>query len=259
MLTALVAVPSLKMPAVSPTGTTNRLWDWRGYQVRYQALGEEQDGPAVLLVHGLFVNADHWRQNLPALAEAGFRAYSIDLLGYGYSDKPPSTDPAARAASGENGRPLGAPMQQIGSASGEVLPARPVPLAHPVEGSVYNFYTWAEQLADFTKQVIGAESTTLVANSIGSISALQAAVDEPALFDGVFIVNPNFREAHEAEQPDLLRPLTVPLLNAVQGGLRKYGQPVFDALANPSTVKTILKEPYADAEQVAACLLGRTC
>ena len=121
MLSALVAVPSLKMPAVSPTGTTNRLWEWRGYQVRYQALGEEQDGPAVLLVHGLFVNADHWRQNLPALAEAGFRAYSIDLLGYGYSDKPPSTDPAARAASGENGRPLGAPMQQIGSASGEVL------------------------------------------------------------------------------------------------------------------------------------------
>ena len=58
-------------------------------------------------------------------------------------------------------------------------------------------------------------------------------------------------QAHEAEQPDLLRPLTVRLLNAVQGGLRKYGQPVFDALANPSTVKTILKEPYADAEQVA--------
>ena len=69
---------------------------------------------------------------------------------------------------------------------------------------------------------------------------------------------PSADQAHEAEQPDLLRPLTVPLLNAVQGGLRKYGQPVFDALANPSTVKTILKEPYADAEQVAACLLGRT-
>ena len=130
---------------------------------------------------------------------------------------------------------------------------------------------------------------------------LQAAVDEPALFDGVFIVNPNFREvpyvslqssqhvpshpltphhcttplphalaapltprrtpharqAHEAEQPELLRPFTVPLLNAVQGGLRKYGQPVFDALANPSTVKTILKEPYANAEQAAPYRLGR--
>ena len=35
------------------------------------------------------------------------------------------------------------------------------------------------------------------------------------------------------------------------------GQPVFDALANPSTVKTILKEPYANAEQAAPYRLGR--
>ena len=45
--------------------------------------------------------------------------------------------------------------------------------------------------------------------------------------------------------------------SGVSRGVR-YGQPIFDALANPPTVKTILKEPYADAEQVAACLFGRT-
>ena len=181
MLSLLSAPTALTMPPVSPTGVANKLWSWRGFNIRYQEVGASNaDGPVCILVHGLFVNADHWRRNLPALAEAGCRAYAVDLLGYGYSDKPPSTDPAASAASGENGRPLGAPVQQIGSASGEVLPARPVPLAHPVEGSVYNFYTWAEQLADFTKQVIGAESTTLVANSIGSISALQAAAAELA-------------------------------------------------------------------------------
>jgi pimeloyl-ACP methyl ester carboxylesterase len=166
----LLAAVAMTMPATSPTGVANRLWQWRGFQIRYQCLNEEATGPACLLVHGLFVNADHWRRNLPVLADAGFRVYAIDLLGSGYSSKPYPTSSEARAASGENGRPLGAPEQVIGSASGQELLPRPVPLAHPVEGSVYNFYTWAEQLADFTSEVIGAEGgATLVANSIGTI------------------------------------------------------------------------------------------
>ena len=102
----------------------------------------------------------------------------------GYSSKPYPTSPEARAISGENGRSLGAPEQPIGSASGEVLPPRPVPQAHPVEGSVYNFFTWAEQIADFTKEVIGAERTALVANSIGTISALQARAAGPSRGSG---------------------------------------------------------------------------
>jgi pimeloyl-ACP methyl ester carboxylesterase len=247
----LLAAVAMTMPATSPTGVANQLWQWRGFQIRYQCLNEEATGPACLLVHGLFVNADHWRRNLPVLADAGFRVYAIDLLGSGYSSKPYPTSSEARAASGENGRPLGAPEQVIGSASGQELLPRPVPLAHPVEGSVYNFYTWAEQLADFTSEVIGAEGgATLVANSIGTISALQAAIDRPELFRGVFVVNPNFRELHAAEQPGWLRPLAMPLIGAVQRTLRERGQPLFDLLANPSTVKTILKEPYHDDAQV---------
>ena len=41
-----------------------------------------------------FVNADHWRQNMPALAKAGFRVFSIDLLGYGYSSLAAPPHPA---------------------------------------------------------------------------------------------------------------------------------------------------------------------
>ena len=222
-------VSALTMPAVSPTGVPNRIWQWRGFNVRYQALGEENaDGPSLLLVHGLFVNADHWRRNLGPLAAAGFRVYAIDLLGYGYSDKPYPTSPEARAISGERsaGRELGSPVHPIGSASGAVLPPRPVQQAHPVSGSVYNFFTWAEQLADFSREVVRSPRVTLVSNSIGTISALQAAVDQPTLFDGVFVVNPNFRELHEAEQPTLLRPLLMPLVAAVQRTLRERGQPL---------------------------------
>ncbi len=38
-------------------------------------------------VHGFGGNADHWRKNVGPLG-AKHRAYSIDLLGYGFSDKP---------------------------------------------------------------------------------------------------------------------------------------------------------------------------
>ena len=212
-------------------------------------MGEENvNGPAVVLVHGLFVNADHWRRNLPALAEAGYRVYSIDLLGYGYSDKPYPTSPEAKAISGENGRNLGAPEVELGTASGGLRVANVVE-AHPL-GSVYNFYTWAEQINDFVEEVVGAESVTLVANSIGSISALQCAIDQPSRINGVAIVNPNFRELHVAEQPDLLRPIVMPIVEGVQSTLRARGQGLFDALAKPDTVKQILKEPYNDPEQV---------
>ncbi|CAK9058928.1 unnamed protein product [Durusdinium trenchii] len=52
------------------------------------------------------------------------------------------------------------------------------------------------------------------------------------------ILNPNFRELHVAEQP----PLINPLVSAIQGWLRDNGQPLFDFLAKPDTVKQILKE-----------------
>jgi len=238
----------LTAPKTSPTGVANNFWRWRNYNVRYQAVGTDNDGPAVLFIHGLFVNADHWRQNLPALAAAGMRCYAIDLLGYGYSDKPAPCSKAARAISGENGRALGAPEKELGTAWGGRRTA-PVAEAHPL-GSVYNFYTWAEQCADFVEEVIGDGEVVLVANSIGSISALQAAIDRPDLVSRVAIVNPNFRELHVAEVPAVLRPVAVPLVQAVQRALRENGQPLFDALAKPATVKQILKEPYANADMV---------
>ena len=49
-------------------------------------------GPLVLLLHGFPECWVAWRNQIPALAAAGFRVVAPDLRGYGKSDKPPGLD-----------------------------------------------------------------------------------------------------------------------------------------------------------------------
>lgn len=104
------------------------MWNWKGYSIRYQFSGN--DGPPLLLVHGFGANSDHWRNNIPVLAKS-HRVYSIDLIGYGYSDKP-------------NPRQFG-------------------------DQSFYTFETWASQLNDFCLHVI-QDQPFFICNSIGGAS-----------------------------------------------------------------------------------------
>jgi pimeloyl-ACP methyl ester carboxylesterase len=60
-------------------------WDWHGYQITYTVAGK---GIPLLLVHGFGASIGHWRKNIPAWAEGGYRVFTIDLLGFGGSDKP---------------------------------------------------------------------------------------------------------------------------------------------------------------------------
>lgn len=75
-----------------------------------------------------FFSSDHWRKNIPVLALKN-RVYAIDLIGYGYSDKP-------------NPRELGE--------------------------SFYTFETWGEQLNTFCAEVIKSEAF-FICNSIGGM------------------------------------------------------------------------------------------
>jgi pimeloyl-ACP methyl ester carboxylesterase len=54
------------------------------------------DGPVVLLCHGFPESWYSWRHQLPALAEAGYRAVAPDMRGYGGTDAP--ADPHAYSA-----------------------------------------------------------------------------------------------------------------------------------------------------------------
>src|SRR5438128_1806351 len=49
---------------------------------------EAGDGPLVLLCHGFPELAYSWRNQIDALAAAGFHVVALDLPGYGHSDKP---------------------------------------------------------------------------------------------------------------------------------------------------------------------------
>jgi pimeloyl-ACP methyl ester carboxylesterase len=50
---------------------------------------EAGSGPLVLFLHGFPEGWFAWQKQLPAAADAGFRAIAVDLRGYGASDKPP--------------------------------------------------------------------------------------------------------------------------------------------------------------------------
>lgn len=48
------------------------------------------EGPAVVFLHGFPDSSRLWRNQIPALVEAGFRCVAPDLRGFGDSDKPPN-------------------------------------------------------------------------------------------------------------------------------------------------------------------------
>ena len=94
---------------------------------------------AIVCVHGFGGNADQFRYQMPAFAEAGHNTYSIDLLGYGYSDK---IDPSVYDVN-----------------------------------SVYNFENWADQLQQFIEEVV-KQPCVIMTNSVGGLVGLQAAVNQ---------------------------------------------------------------------------------
>lgn len=56
-----------------------------GVAINYQIEGK---GPVVLLTHGFCASSIMWRDNVPALVEAGYRVITWDMRGHGQSDSP---------------------------------------------------------------------------------------------------------------------------------------------------------------------------
>jgi pimeloyl-ACP methyl ester carboxylesterase len=58
-----------------------------GATVHYQKFGDIRN-PTLLLIHGFTASAYVWKTVAPALAGEGFHVVAVDLIGFGYSDKP---------------------------------------------------------------------------------------------------------------------------------------------------------------------------
>lgn len=76
--------------SVPPVGAAvvERSVEAAGARLCYLEAGPE-DGPALLLVHGLLSDKSTWDRAIPLLAERGVRVLAIDLIGHGGSDAPP--------------------------------------------------------------------------------------------------------------------------------------------------------------------------
>jgi pimeloyl-ACP methyl ester carboxylesterase len=132
---------------------------------------------SVICIHGFGGNADQFRYNLPSLAEAGYKTYAVDLLGYGYSDKPSPKDYAVN--------------------------------------SLYNFETWSDQIASFIDGVVGGPCT-LVCNSIGGVVGLQSSLLRPSLVQGVVLIDISLRMLHASKQNAFQRPIVSAIQNVLR-------------------------------------------
>jgi pimeloyl-ACP methyl ester carboxylesterase len=58
-----------------------------GARVHFQEFGDASN-PPIILIHGFTASVYVWNAVAPMIADAGFRVIAIDLIGFGYSEKP---------------------------------------------------------------------------------------------------------------------------------------------------------------------------
>ena len=131
----------------------------------------------LVCIHGFGGNADQWRYNLPEFSKEGYDTYAIDLIGYGYSDKPSPKDYEVN--------------------------------------ELYNFENWADQTIDFVNNVV-KEPVVVVSNSVGGLVALQAAVERPDIIKGVILIDISLRLLHIKKQSPLQKPIVKLVQNTLR-------------------------------------------
>lgn len=88
MLTRAPRVEWNDVADLVPHSSNSHFVEIDGARVHYQEFGGATE-PVIILIHGYTASTYVWKTTAPALANAGFRVIAIDLLGFGFSEKPP--------------------------------------------------------------------------------------------------------------------------------------------------------------------------
>lgn len=87
MLTRAKSVEWNDVAELVPHAENSHFVQVDGARVHYQEFGEHSN-PTLILIHGYTASLYVWKTVAPMLADEGFRVVALDLLGFGYSEKP---------------------------------------------------------------------------------------------------------------------------------------------------------------------------
>jgi len=83
-------------PEENALGGQAQMYPWKHGQIYYRSAGQNHSGLPLVFVHGIGagVSSFMWRKNFDPLSD-DFRVYALDLLGFGFSDKPATANYSA--------------------------------------------------------------------------------------------------------------------------------------------------------------------
>jgi pimeloyl-ACP methyl ester carboxylesterase len=119
----------------------------------------------------------------------------------------------------------------------------------------YTFETWGQQIVDFCRDVIG-QPTYLVANSIGCVVAMQAAINAPEWVRGIVMLNCSLRLLHDRRRAEIPwhQRLSTPLVQQLLG-YPALGRFFFARIARPQVIRNLLNQAYHRREEVTDQLI----
>lgn len=87
MLTRAATVAWDDVSELIPHAENSHFVNIEGARIHFQEFGDATK-PTIILIHGYTASLYVWKTVAPVLADSGFHVIAIDMLGFGYSDKP---------------------------------------------------------------------------------------------------------------------------------------------------------------------------